>query len=218
MVKTTNANVGREGHGEVGGNSRGETPNEGMRFHTKNKKCFDPNLYSKERFEDLFTKGIMLKRSEDRTVDKFDAYRRILHHIISNIVIPNVGHKSSSTNMHSFVMLAMMGFSKNEEEKLIMGGQEEDSENSDEEEEEEGNEHEQSDYETRAERIRRETRKKKRQERTEEGSSSSSMNQVMEIIAFLQISICTRLDALDSKISDIQERFIRFEATGRDEG
>ncbi|KAI5664610.1 hypothetical protein M9H77_23933 [Catharanthus roseus] len=51
--------------------------------------------------------GIVLKRSEDRTVAKLDAYGRILHHIISNIVIPNVGHKSSITNMHSFVMLAM---------------------------------------------------------------------------------------------------------------
>ncbi|KAI5682795.1 hypothetical protein M9H77_04023 [Catharanthus roseus] len=49
----------------------------------------------------------MLKRSEDRTVAKLDAYRRILHHIISHIVIPNVAHKSSITNMHSFVMLAM---------------------------------------------------------------------------------------------------------------
>ncbi|KAI5681826.1 hypothetical protein M9H77_03054 [Catharanthus roseus] len=88
-------------------NSILETPEDGMYFYTKNKKCFDPNLYSEKRFEDLFTKGIMLKRSEDRTVDKLDAYGRILHHIISNIIIPNVGHKSSITNMHSFVMLAM---------------------------------------------------------------------------------------------------------------
>ncbi|KAI5664562.1 hypothetical protein M9H77_23885 [Catharanthus roseus] len=60
-----------------------------------------------KRFEEIFTKGIVLKRSEDRTVEKLDAYRRILHHIISNIVIPNVGHKSSITNMHSFAMLAL---------------------------------------------------------------------------------------------------------------
>ncbi|KAI5673853.1 hypothetical protein M9H77_14217 [Catharanthus roseus] len=73
----------------------------------KNKRCFDPNLYSEKRFEDLFSKGIQLKRSDDGTVDKLDAYGRLLHHIISNIVIPNVGHKSSITNMYSFFMLAM---------------------------------------------------------------------------------------------------------------
>ncbi|KAI5667677.1 hypothetical protein M9H77_17530 [Catharanthus roseus] len=69
-------------------NSILETLEDGMCFYTKNKKCFDPNLYSKK-------------------IAKLDAYGRILHHIISNIVIPNVGHKSSITNMHSFVMLAM---------------------------------------------------------------------------------------------------------------
>ncbi|KAI5671854.1 hypothetical protein M9H77_12218 [Catharanthus roseus] len=88
-------------------NSILETPEDGMFFYTKNKKFFDQNLYSEKRFEEIFTKGIVLKRSEDRIVAKLDAYRRILHHIISNIVIPNVGHKSSITNMHSFVMLAM---------------------------------------------------------------------------------------------------------------
>ncbi|KAI5668109.1 hypothetical protein M9H77_17962 [Catharanthus roseus] len=88
-------------------NSILETPDDGMCFYTKNKKCYDPNLYSEKRFEEIFTKGIVLKKSEDRIVDKLDAYGRILYHIISNIVIPNVGHKSSITNMRSFVMLAM---------------------------------------------------------------------------------------------------------------
>ncbi|KAI5676492.1 hypothetical protein M9H77_07442 [Catharanthus roseus] len=163
-------------------NSILETHKDGMHFYTKNKKCLDPNLYSEKRFEDLFTKGIVLKRSEDRTINKLDAYGRILHHIISNIVIPNVGHKSSITNMHSFVMLAMHehrkmifdvqskhlqedGILKYEERKLIRGGQEEDSENSEEEEEEEeeeGNEPEESDTKMEVERIRRETRRKKR--------------------------------------------------------
>ncbi|KAI5677469.1 hypothetical protein M9H77_08419 [Catharanthus roseus] len=32
---------------------------------------------------------------------------KLLHHMISNIIIPNVGHKSSITNMHAFVMLAL---------------------------------------------------------------------------------------------------------------
>ncbi|KAI5668786.1 hypothetical protein M9H77_18639 [Catharanthus roseus] len=88
-------------------NSILETPEDGMCFYTKNKKFFDPNLYSEKRFEEIFTKGIVLKRSEGRTVAKLNAYGRILHHIISNIVIPSEGHKSSITNMHSFVMLEM---------------------------------------------------------------------------------------------------------------
>ncbi|KAI5664536.1 hypothetical protein M9H77_23859 [Catharanthus roseus] len=74
------------------------------------------NVVTSRRFEEIFTKGIVLKRSEDRTVDKFDAYGRILHHIISNIVIPNVGHKSSITDMHSFAMLA-----KHEHRKMNFG-------------------------------------------------------------------------------------------------
>ncbi|KAI5650499.1 hypothetical protein M9H77_36504 [Catharanthus roseus] len=84
-----------------------ETPQDGMRFYTKNKKCFDQNLYSERRFEEIFTHGEVLKRHDNRTVNKLDAYGRLLHHMISNIIIPNVGHKSSITNMHSFVMLAL---------------------------------------------------------------------------------------------------------------
>ncbi|KAI5678038.1 hypothetical protein M9H77_08988 [Catharanthus roseus] len=84
-----------------------ENPQDGMRFYTKNKKCFDPNLYSERRFEETFTHGEVLKRHDDRNVNKLDAYGRLLHHMISNIIIPNIGHKSSITNMHSFVMLAL---------------------------------------------------------------------------------------------------------------
>ncbi|KAI5681519.1 hypothetical protein M9H77_02747 [Catharanthus roseus] len=83
------------------------TPKNGIRFYTKNKKCFHPNIYSERRFEELFTKGEVLKSHDDRNVKKLDAYARLLHHMISNIIIPNVGHKSSITNMHSFVMLAL---------------------------------------------------------------------------------------------------------------
>ncbi|KAI5657486.1 hypothetical protein M9H77_26279 [Catharanthus roseus] len=76
-------------------------------FTPKTKKYFDPNLYSERRFEEIFTKGEALKRHDDRNVDKLDAYGRLLHHMISNIVIPNIGHKSSITNMHFFAMLAL---------------------------------------------------------------------------------------------------------------
>ncbi|KAI5650214.1 hypothetical protein M9H77_36219 [Catharanthus roseus] len=84
-----------------------ETPQDSIRLYTKNKKCFDANLYSERRFEETFTKGEVLKRYDDRNVNKPDAYGRLLHHMISNVIIPNVVHKSSITNMHSFVMLAL---------------------------------------------------------------------------------------------------------------
>ncbi|KAI5652285.1 hypothetical protein M9H77_29472 [Catharanthus roseus] len=76
-------------------------------FIPKTKKCFDPNLYNERRFEELFNKGEVLKRHNDRNVNKLDAYERLLHYMISNIIIPNVAHKYSITNMHSFVMLAL---------------------------------------------------------------------------------------------------------------
>ncbi|KAI5653647.1 hypothetical protein M9H77_30834 [Catharanthus roseus] len=84
-----------------------DTPQDGIRFYTKNKKCYDPYLYSEKRFAEIFTKGEVLKRHDDRNVNKLDAYGRVFHHMISNIIIPNVGHKSSITNMHAFVMLAL---------------------------------------------------------------------------------------------------------------
>ncbi|KAI5672016.1 hypothetical protein M9H77_12380 [Catharanthus roseus] len=84
-----------------------ETPQDGIRFYTKNKKFFDPNLYSERRFEEIFTREEVLKRHDDRNVNKLDTYGRLFHHMISNIIILNVGHKSSITNMHSFVMLAL---------------------------------------------------------------------------------------------------------------
>ncbi|KAI5668406.1 hypothetical protein M9H77_18259 [Catharanthus roseus] len=83
------------------------TPENSIRFYTKNKKCFDPNLYSERRFEELFTKGEVLKSHDDRNVNKLDAYGRLLHHMISNIITPNIGYKSSITNIHSFVMLSL---------------------------------------------------------------------------------------------------------------
>ncbi|KAI5662096.1 hypothetical protein M9H77_21419 [Catharanthus roseus] len=117
-----------------------------------------------------------------------------------------------------------MRFSRNEDGKLIRGGQEEDSENSEKEEEKgDGNEpedvdEEESDSDTEEERFRRETRKKNRQERTEEGSSSGRMTELMEMIASQQTSMNTRFEALDGKISDIQEKVMRLEARNRDEG
>ncbi|KAI5653537.1 hypothetical protein M9H77_30724 [Catharanthus roseus] len=52
-------------------------------------------------------------------------------------------------------------------------------------------------------------RQKKRQERVEEGQSSRSISQLMEMIASMQATMNSRFDALDGKISDIQERVMR---------
>ncbi|KAI5663598.1 hypothetical protein M9H77_22921 [Catharanthus roseus] len=118
MVRTNNANVGREGHGEEGGSSRGGKKGKGKqvarsgtpldKFISVQAAAHYKDWTKKKR---KITPGhrvpIRHGRSEDRTVDKLDTYGRILHHIISNTVIPNVWHKSSITNIHSFVILAM---------------------------------------------------------------------------------------------------------------
>ncbi|KAI5672702.1 hypothetical protein M9H77_13066 [Catharanthus roseus] len=223
MVKVKNTIIEKEENYEEGGSSRGGrtgkervsgrdisfddrilntilgTPENVIRFYAKNKKCFDPNLYSDRRFEELFTKGEVLKRHDDRNANKVDAFGRLLHHMISNMIIPNVGHKSSITNMHFFVMLALhehrrmnfgfmanehmlatqtsstkIGFSRNEKGILVRGGQESYEE---EEEEDDGQDamnvdEEVSEEELEEETFRREIRQKKRQERDEEGQSS----------------------------------------------
>ncbi|KAI5663966.1 hypothetical protein M9H77_23289 [Catharanthus roseus] len=60
--------------------------------------------------------------------------------------------------------------------------------------------------------FRREVRQKKRQEQVEEGQSFGSKSQLMDMIASLQASMNSRFDALDGKISDIQEKVIYKEA------
>ncbi|KAI5668725.1 hypothetical protein M9H77_18578 [Catharanthus roseus] len=65
---------------------------------------------------------------------------------------------------------------------------------------------EESEEESEDETFRREIREKKRKERVEEGQSSGSMSQLTDIIASMQASMNNRFDALDGKISDIQER------------
>ncbi|KAI5649903.1 hypothetical protein M9H77_35908 [Catharanthus roseus] len=145
-------------------NSILETTENGMCFYTKNKKCFDLNLYGEKRFEEIFTKGIVLKRSGDRTASKLDAYGRILHHIISNIMFQHFKITFFGPNDHIGIgkkynqnTFKKMGFSRNEDGGLIRGGQEKDSENSEEQEEDEGNEPENRDEdETNEEEIRRE--------------------------------------------------------------
>ncbi|KAI5659338.1 hypothetical protein M9H77_28131 [Catharanthus roseus] len=109
-----------------------------------------------------------------------------------------------------------MGFEKDDDGTFIRGGQDvddSDEEDDDDDQEDMDIEEEDSDEETEVEIQRRETRQKKRQERTEEGSSSGSMSHLMDMIASLQTSMNTRFDAfdgrfeaLDGKVSNIQER------------
>ncbi|KAI5671661.1 hypothetical protein M9H77_12025 [Catharanthus roseus] len=217
MVKVKNANVVRgENYEEVGSSRGGRLEKEktrkvggrdtsfddrmlntilgtlenGIRFYTKNKKCFDPNPYSEKRFEELFTKGEVLKSNDDRNINKLDTYGRLLHHKISNIIIPNVGHKFSITNMHSFILLALhehrrMNFGFMAIEHMLatqtsstkyVGERRTRSDEEEEEEEDEGqdamNVDEVVSEEPEEETFRREMRQKKRQEMVEEGQSS----------------------------------------------
>ncbi|KAI5682558.1 hypothetical protein M9H77_03786 [Catharanthus roseus] len=99
--------------------------------------------------------------------------------------------------------LKRIGFSRNEDGRLIRGGQEEDSENSKEEEENEGNEPENMDEDkTNEEEIQREMRSKRRQENMEEGSSSVDMGQLMARIIAIQYQLNGRLDDIDGKIKN----------------
>ncbi|KAI5675497.1 hypothetical protein M9H77_06447 [Catharanthus roseus] len=118
MVKVKNANIGRGENVE----ERGSMPS-GVRaperfisvkvatnfeeWTRKRRKVAPSHRVDLSDMEEIFTKGEVLKRHDDRNVNKLDAYGRLPHHMISNTIIPNIGHKSSITNMHSFVMLAL---------------------------------------------------------------------------------------------------------------
>ncbi|KAI5663452.1 hypothetical protein M9H77_22775 [Catharanthus roseus] len=112
---------------------------------------------------------------------------------------------------------------RNEEGILVRGGQEDDDKSDEEEEEEDRGQdamnvdEEVSEEEPKEETFRREMKQKKRQEKVEEGQSSGGMSQLMEMMASMQAQMNNRFDALDGKISDIQERLIRLEARGREE-
>ncbi|KAI5666299.1 hypothetical protein M9H77_16152 [Catharanthus roseus] len=162
-----------------------ETPQDGIRFYTKNKKCFDQNLYSERRFEEIFTRREVLKSHDNRNIYNQQSFKRI-------------GFEKNEEG----------AFIRGGQE-----GDDDDEKDDDEDQEGMNVEEEESEEETEVEIHRRETRQKKRQERIEEGSSSGSMSQLMDMIASLQTSINTRFDTfdgrfevLDGKVSNIQER------------
>ncbi|KAI5663332.1 hypothetical protein M9H77_22655 [Catharanthus roseus] len=174
MVKTKNANVGREGHGEEGGSSRG-----GHKSSITNMYSFvmlAMHEHRKMNFGYIAIEHMLATQSSSTKCLPYGCFlTKVFQHFKITFFGPNDHIKISKIyNQNTF---KRMGFSRNEDGRLIRGGQEEVSENSEKGEEEEGNEPEESNSKTEVERIRKETRRKKRQKRTEEGSSSSSMNQ-----------------------------------------
>ncbi|KAI5653179.1 hypothetical protein M9H77_30366 [Catharanthus roseus] len=141
-------------------------------FYTKNKKCFDPNLYNERRFEEIFTKreenelwfyGHRAYVATQSSSTKYLSYgcflTKIFHHFVLNLV--GVGGQNESD--------------KDDEEEDDDGEQKE--MNADKEE---------SDTEPEVKTHRREIRQKKRQEKTKEGSSSVDMAQLMARIITMQ--------------------------------
>ncbi|KAI5664004.1 hypothetical protein M9H77_23327 [Catharanthus roseus] len=157
-----------------------ETPKNGIRFYTKNKKCFDPNLYSERRFEGLFTKGLVITL--------------VLEKSTTNVPLKEWYFQEMSISVRG-------GQDANDEsDEDDEGNEEQEVMNVDDEESEE---------ELEEEIFIREMRQKKRQERVEEGQSSRSMSQLMDIMSSMQTFMNSWFDALDGKILDIQERLIR---------
>ncbi|KAI5654060.1 hypothetical protein M9H77_31247 [Catharanthus roseus] len=141
---------------------------------------------------------------------------KVFQYFVLNLFV--VGDRIGIGKIYIKHTFKRMGFSRNEEGMLVRRGQDEEEE----EEEDEGQEamdvdEEESEEEPEDKSFRREMRQKKRQERAEEGQSSGSMSQLMEMIAFMQASMNSCFDALDGKISNIQERVMRLEARGREE-
>ncbi|KAI5672314.1 hypothetical protein M9H77_12678 [Catharanthus roseus] len=110
MMKVKNANVGREENYEEGGSSRGGRTGKGKgkgkrvatevrlpeRFiSVKEAANFEEWTRKKRKIVPGYRvdlsdmEGEVLKRHDDRNANKLDAYGRLLHHMISHIIIPN---------------------------------------------------------------------------------------------------------------------------------
>ncbi|KAI5673796.1 hypothetical protein M9H77_14160 [Catharanthus roseus] len=148
-----------------------ETPQDGIRFYTKNKKCFDQNLYSERCFEEIFTRGEVLKGHDDKESIQSSSTKclpygcfitKIFQYFVINLVgiSGHIGH-GKIYNQQTF---KRMGFEKNEEGAFIRDGQEgdgDDEEDDDEDQEGMNVEEEESEEETEAEIHRREQDKRR---------------------------------------------------------
>ncbi|KAI5663728.1 hypothetical protein M9H77_23051 [Catharanthus roseus] len=136
---------------------------------------------------------------------------KIFQHFVINLV--GVGDHIGPGKIYNQNTIKRMGFERNDDGLLIRSGQQgsdDDDDDDDEEDngdEEEGNKLETMDEEdTNEEDIQREMRSKKRQERTEEGQSSVDMTLILDRIVVMQAQLNDRLDDLNDKIVDIQNR------------
>ncbi|KAI5654218.1 hypothetical protein M9H77_31405 [Catharanthus roseus] len=154
---------------------------DGIRFYTKNKKYFDPNLYSERRFEEIFSKGeenefwVYCHRA-------YTSYTILIHQMFVVWLLPY-------QDLSSF---------------CGQDDSDEDDNNDEKNEEQEGMNvaEEESDTEPEVETHRREIRQKKRQEKMEEGSSSVDMAQVMARFIIMQSQLNSRLDDRDGKLQN----------------
>ncbi|KAI5648760.1 hypothetical protein M9H77_34765 [Catharanthus roseus] len=150
MVKVKNANVGREENYDKGGSSRvGRTRKrkgkkvasevrlperfisveavakfeEWTRKRRKIALGHRVDLSDMEDLRNYLQKEKFLTRHDDRNVNKLDAYGKLLHHMISNIIIPNVGHKSSIINMNfGFMAVKHMAATQTSSTKCLTYG------------------------------------------------------------------------------------------------
>ncbi|KAI5676555.1 hypothetical protein M9H77_07505 [Catharanthus roseus] len=146
---------------------------------------------------------------------------KIFQYFVLNLF--GVGDHIGPGKIHNQHTVKRIGFERNEEDLFVRGGQDDNDEDDDDDEENEEQEgmnvdEEESDTESEEETHRKEQRQKKRQKRMEEGSSSESMTQLTEMIASLQVSMNSRFDNLDGKISYTQERVMRLEERDRGKG
>ncbi|KAI5663973.1 hypothetical protein M9H77_23296 [Catharanthus roseus] len=160
-----------------------ETPQDGIRFYIKNKKCYDANLYSERRFEEIFTKG-------EENEFWFYGHRAYASHTII---------------IHQMFVIWLLPYEDLSIFCTQLGGQDKSDEDNedderDKEQEEMNVEEDESEKELEEETHRREMRRKKRQERTEEGQSSVDMAQLMPRIITMQSQLNNRLDDIDRKL------------------
>ncbi|KAI5667583.1 hypothetical protein M9H77_17436 [Catharanthus roseus] len=211
MVKVKNVNGARGETYEEGGSRRGGRSGKGKGKKVANEVGLPERFISVKEaanFEEWTKKKERLLQGTELIY----LIWKVIQYFLLNLV--GISDHISIWKIYSKHTFKRMGFSGNEED-----------DESDEEEEEEDDEgqdamnvdEEVSEEEPEEETFKREIRQKKRQERVEEGQSPGGMSQLIEIMASMQASINYLFDALDGKISDIQEKVVRLEARGKEE-
>lgn len=76
----------------------------GIRYYSNSTLTENQNIFSMDRLRRVFTQERRFEKSEERIIMIFDACGRLMQHLLSSIVIPNSGHKTSDT----FVQMVLM--------------------------------------------------------------------------------------------------------------